>query len=299
MPEFKLIDAHVHMFPEDVVKNWDWYAQRDAHFAALTREDTHSRVREAFATAEEALHAADEAGLDVLVMQGWYWRTHELCVRGNDAMHEMQTRFPQRFKAFAAINPRFGEKAVQELERCHKMGFVGVGELGPGGNDYALDHPGLLRVLEAAEALHMPVNFHVGEPVGHLYAGKDLTPVEGFFRLAKQFPKLRMILSHMGGGLPFYELRPDIREAFSNVYYDLAATPLLYNIRSIRALIQLVGPQKILFGSDFPLTIYPRLCMGQNFSIFVENIREKANLTPYEWSCIMGGNMQLLLSSSS
>ncbi len=295
MNKKQLVDAHVHMFPADIVTNWDWYAQQDSWFATLTRESPNSRVREAFATAEEALQVADEAGLDILVMQGWYWRKHELCVRHNNYMHELITKYPQRYKAFASINPTFGEAAVQEVERCHKLGFSGIGELGPGGNEYSLDHPGLLLVLEAAQALQMPVNFHVGEPVGHVYAGKDLTPIEGFYRLAKQFPNLTMILSHMGGGLPFFEIREDVRSVFSNVYYDIAATPLLYDIHSVRALVQLVGEKKILFGSDFPLTIYPRLCKGQNFSIFIENIRSHAMLNPLQWDAIMGENMLRLL----
>ncbi len=287
------------MFPRDIISHWDWYARQDTCFAALTKESEKSRVREAFATPEETLQVADKAGLQTLVMQGWYWQKHELCVRNNDFMHEVLLQYPQRFKAFASVNPRFGKQAVHEVERCHKLGFSGVGELGPGGNGYALDDAGLLDVLEAAQHLQMPVNFHVGEPVGHMYAGKDLTPLQGFYHLAKRFPRLVMIFSHMGGGLPFYELQEDVREAFSHVYYDLAAIPLLYNLRCVRAMIELVGAKRILFGSDFPLTVYPRLCMEQNFSIYVENMRNKAGLTTAEWNAIMGGNMQSLLCTEN
>lgn len=296
MSKPQIFDAHAHMFPEDVVERWEWYAAQDEWFAALTRETPQSRVREAFSTAEETLALADAAGVDVVVMQGWYWRRHELCVRNNDYMHQLIQRWPDRFKAYGSINPTFGAQAVREVERCHAMGFSGIGELGPGGNGFSLDHPGLLDVLEAAQALGLAVNFHVGEPVGHAYMGKDLTPIEGFYRIAKQFPGLRLVLAHLGGGLPFYELQPDVHEAFANVYYDLAASPLLYDIRSVRVMVDLVGVERVLFGTDFPLTIYPRKCREADFSLFIEDIRQNAGLTPYEWERVMGENMRDLLA---
>lgn len=293
-----LIDAHTHIFPPDIPARWDWYAEKDPYFADLTRETPQSRVREAWSTAEETLAAADEAGVEVIVMQGWYWRDMDLCRRHNDYMYELTQRYPDRFAAYASINPVFGADAVREVERCWEMGFSGVGELGPGGDGYSLDDPGLLDVLAAAEALHLPVNFHVGEPVGHVYPGKDLTPVEGFYDIAKRFPELQLILAHMGGGLPYYELWPHIRAAFRNVWYDLAANPLLYHIRAVRAAVDLAGPEKILFGTDFPLTIYPRRCRDRNFSLFVEDIRQNAGLTDTEWEQVMGGNMRRLLESA-
>jgi predicted TIM-barrel fold metal-dependent hydrolase len=293
-----IIDAHIHMFPEDIEENWDTYAKRDAWFKTLTEVTPTSRVREVYATKEEALAAADKAGIDHLVMQGWYWRDHELCRRNNDALYRIILSRPDKFSAFASINPLFGDLAVDEVVRCHEMGFSGIGELGPGGNMYTLDSPELYGVLAMAETLSMPVSFHVGEPVGHVYPGKDMTELEGFYNLAQKFPDLTFIFSHLGGGLPFQEIRPHVRKAFRNVYYDLAALPLLYDLRAIRAMIHLVGCERIVFGSDFPLTIYPGKTLEQDFSLFVEDIRENAGLSEYEWKRIMGENMQELLARS-
>lgn len=291
----RIVDCHTHMFPTDIPARWDWYAAQDSCFAELTRETPQSRVREAWATPEEALRAADRAGVELIVMQGWYWRDMDLCRRHNDYMEGVVRAYPGRFAAYASINPVFGEAAVREVERCRDMGFSGVGELGPGGNGYSLDHPGLLAVLETAERLCLPVCFHVGEPVGHVYPGKDRTPIEGFYDIARRFPDLRLILAHMGGGLPFYELLPHVRQAFRNVWYDLAANPLLYDIRAVTAAVRLAGPERVLFGTDFPLTIYPRQCQGQDFSLFIQDIEEHAGLTEAEWELVMGANMRRLL----
>ncbi len=127
-----IVDAHIHMFPEDIVTRWDWYAAQDACFADMTRKTPESRVLEAFSTPEETLALADAAGVDVMVAQGWYWRTQELCEHNNDALHRLVQSWPGRFKAYGAVNPVFGERAVREVERCHARGFSGIGELGPG-----------------------------------------------------------------------------------------------------------------------------------------------------------------------
>ncbi len=76
-----IIDAHIHMFPQDIVPRWGWYAAQDACFAEMTRQTPQSRVREAFSLPEETLALADAAGVDVMVAQGWYWREHDLCRR--------------------------------------------------------------------------------------------------------------------------------------------------------------------------------------------------------------------------
>ena len=298
MVKKNIIDAHTHMFPDDLPENFEWYAAQDDWFGSLTRYTPGDHVRECFANAEEGLACADAAGVETIVMQGWYWRTMDLCRRHNDYMARLIRDYPGRYEGYASINPKFGSEAVKEVERCYEMGFAGVGELGPGGDGFTLSDPGLYAVIEACADLHMPVNFHVGEPVGHVYKGKDLTPIEGFYPLAKRFPEAVFIFAHMGGGLPFYELRPEVHMAFKNVYYDLAANPLLYGIGSIRTLISLVGKEKIVFGTDFPLTIYPRKCMDQDLTLFINDIEENAGLSEDEWNSIMRGNMRALLDRS-
>jgi predicted TIM-barrel fold metal-dependent hydrolase len=72
------------------------------------------------------------------------------------------------------------------------------------------------------------------------------------FVFAQAFPEATIVCAHWGGGLPFYELMPEVRSALGNVYYDTAASPLLYDASILPLLARLV-PHKICFGSDFPL----------------------------------------------
>jgi len=98
----------------------------------------------------------------------------------------------------------------------------------------------------------VPLLLHINERVGHAYAGKGQLGPQEAYALAEGHPGLRLILAHWGGGLPFYELMPSARNALANVWYDTAASPLLYDDR-ILGQVMSWAPRKVLFGTDFPL----------------------------------------------
>jgi len=291
-----IIDFHTHMFPPDVISDPEKYCRLDTYFGLLAGSK-HTLQR--YATSDEAIALADKAGIEKIVMQGWYWQDHGLCQYHNDYMYELVSEYPERFIAFASINPRAGQHAIREMERCHEMGFAGIGEMGPGGQGWGLHDKEFLNLMEAAVECNMLVSIHAGEPVGRTYPGKDITPLQGFYELAKKLPDLKLILAHWGGGLPFYELMPDISKAFANVYYDTAASPLLYKMDIFKAVADLVGAKKILFGSDFPLLVYPKKQQEADFSMFIEDIKEQSGLQEDELNLIFRENASKLLANVS
>ena len=300
MDNFQIWDSHVHLFPPEVYQNWDKYAQRDETFANLTRKPANGKgTEEAWVNIEEALECADRAGVYGLGMQGWYWNDAGLMRLHNDYTADAIQRYPNRLKGFISVNPKFGQEALDEIKRCVKLGFSGIGELGPGGNGYDFEDPDFLAVLDCARRHGLPVCIHCGEPVGHRYPGKDTTSLAPLPELIKKYPDLKLILAHMGGGLPFYEMNPRYRNAFGNVRYDMAANPLLYDIRSIRAAITMIGSDRLLYGSDFPLLLYPSKCREADFTMFIEDIRQNAGLSQEEWQQVMGGNFCAFLGDGS
>ena len=293
MSDIHIWDSHVHLFPPEIYKNWDRYAASDPVFALLTKKSENGKgTEEAWVDYEQALAIADEAGVYGLCMQGWYWNDEGLMRLHNDYMAEAIEKHPDRLKAFVSVNPKFGWSALSEIERCEKMGFSGIGELGPGGNGYDFEDPDFLAVLEMAETLDLPVNIHCGEPVGHTYAGKDSTSLAPLPELIRTHPDLKLILAHLGGGLPFYEMNRRYFGRFANVRYDMAANPLLYNIRVLRAVVDLIGEDRLLFGSDFPLLLYPSKCRKADMSLFLRDIRENAGFFAAEYEKIMSSNFQ-------
>ena len=187
---------------------------------------------------------------------------------------------------FCVVNPLAGREAAREVERCARLGARGIGELHPDTQGFDLaDRRALEPVMDAARAHGMPVLTHASEPVGHLYPGKGNQRPETLLAFAKNFPGATIVMAHWGGGLPFYALMPEVREALADVYFDTAATPFLYDPRVFETVAGLVGAERILFGSDFPLLAQERVLKQL----------EGAALSAEEKAAIGGGNAARLL----
>uniref|UniRef100_UPI00389AA57D amidohydrolase family protein n=1 Tax=Candidatus Seribacter sulfatis TaxID=3381756 RepID=UPI00389AA57D len=94
---------------------------------------------------------------------------------------------------------------------------------------------------------------------------------------------------------PFYELNPKVRNELRNVYYDLAACPLLYESSIYRKLIDTVGHKKIIWGTDYPLKIFPKVQSKPDFSTFIKEIHKVADLSDDEKDALFHQNIFSLL----
>jgi predicted TIM-barrel fold metal-dependent hydrolase len=142
----------------------------------------------------------------------------------------------------------------REVRRAVDAGALGLGELRPHSQGWDPLGEDARRFYAAAEEARAVLLWHVSEPAGHAYPGKGggIGPGE-LARVAETFPGLRMIGAHMGGGLAWFLQMPELRVALANVYFDTAAFPLLYDDKSVARLVDLAGPERVIFGSDYPL----------------------------------------------
>jgi predicted TIM-barrel fold metal-dependent hydrolase len=120
--------------------------------------------------------------------------------------------------------------------------------------------------------------------VGHKYPGKGDNTPGPCFEFARRHPDLDILYAHMGGGLFLYELMPEVRKVLSRVYYDTSAVPYLYGRDLYSVASTVAGPEKIVFGSDYPLLSPARY------------LRETEDLDEPLRRAVLGGNMQALLS---
>ena len=228
----------------------------------------------------------DRSGIDRACLVSIGWSAQEHCVEINDFILEAAAAHPARIVPFCVVNPLAGREAAREVERCAALGARGVGELHPDTQGFDLaDRRALKPVMDAAREHGMPVLTHASEPVGHLYPGKGNQRPETLLAFAKNFPGAKIVMAHWGGGLPFYSLMPEVREALADVYFDTAATPFLYDARVFETVAGLVGADRILFGSDFPLLPQERVLKQL----------EGAALSAEEKAAIGGGNAARLL----
>ncbi|WP_293970034.1 amidohydrolase family protein [Sphingomonas sp.] len=254
-------------------------------------------VREAFRNAaadlgEGRIAAMDAAGLDIALLslgspgvQNFpVEQARELAQLANDRVAAAVRAHPARFAALATVAPQDPEAAARELERA-------IGTLGLNGlliNSHTagetLDAPRFTPILDALQALDVPLYIHPRDPLPSM-RGLDLPGFNvgwGYgvevgthvLRLIAggvfdRFPKLKIVIGHMGEMLPFYLDRIDNRYLwewnFRGATPPLKLRPSDYFRRNIwvttsgvnywhplRYTIDRVGIDRVLFAADYP-----------------------------------------------
>jgi hypothetical protein len=245
---------------------------------------------------EGRVAAMDAAGIDVQVLsltspgveQLDAGEAVTLAREANDALAEAVRSRPDRLVGFAALPTAAPEAAADELERVVRgHGFVGALVNGHSRGRY-LDDGFFWPMLERAEALGVPIYLHPTPPpravVEASYSGNFAPGVAGGLATAAwgwhvetathvlrlvlggvfdRFQGLRIVIGHMGEGLPFFVPRLDLalpREATGldrsvgdylreNVHYTFGG--FNWDQVFLDLLLQ-VGAERIMFSADHP-----------------------------------------------
>lgn len=233
----------------------------------------------------------DEAGIDVQLLSGWmdlagYHLGAEagqwLARVQNEALAEIVARRPDRYTAAAVVPLQAPELAAAELHHAVKQLAHRAVQIGARVEEEGLDAPGLDPFWKAAEALDVPVIVHpadlavpprlrrlflhilVGNPSETTFAAAALL-LGGVF---DRFPKLKVLLVHGGGCVPYQFGRIDrgrvaappvargpvkmsLARYAGNLYYDT----VLHDDAALDYLIRRVGANHVALGSDYPFPL--------------------------------------------
>jgi uncharacterized protein len=273
-----IVDSHVHILPAAMRDARDRIAELDPWF------DMCHRGGRAILTVDELLASMDATGIDRSMCFGWPFADAAHCAEVNDHLIAVQHAHPDRLTCFATVSPsRPG--AVEELRRCAYQGLRGTGELNADAQGFDLEGAAIDDVARACVDLGVPLVLHCSEPVGHDYPGKGTATPERVAGLAMRHPDLRLVCAHLGGGLPFYAHMPEVAVLCRRLWFDTAAAPFLYAPTAYRAVADLCGADRLLFGSDLPL-----LPARRYIDAFAQ-----AELTAAERALVMGENAVRLL----
>ncbi len=277
-----ILDAHTHLFPEEVTKNRRAFCLRDESFRQL-----YGNEKARLANLEDLLASMDREGVDKSVVCGFPWSDPGLCREGNDYLLNCGRANPRRIVPFVTICLTSARQAEKEMERSLSLGAKGVGELAfYRGGITSREIRRLASLTRPLAGTGIPLLLHVNEPVGHEYPGKSLKSLQPIYHFLQLVPGVTVILAHWGGGFFMYELMPEVARVSRAVYYDTAASPFLYQPQVYSTAVRIVGSDRILWGSDFPLlppSRYFREFAGAGLS---SRVRAK----------IQGGNAQRLLA---
>lgn len=270
-----IIDTHVHLYPPDVVREWEKIAEKEPYFKLLCSGKVHK-----WAVAEDLFEMMESDNIDQCWATSFAFRDPGLCRHCNDYVIETSERSGGRVKGLAVVNP-LSRDFEKEIFRCREAGMVGVGELFPDGQVFDItDERQTWRLAAACRDAGMFLMLHTAEQVGHDYPGKGTAGPKEAAAFCLNHPGLAVVFAHMGGGLWQYEMMPEMKICLQNAWYDTAAVPFLFDAAIFRAVFAAGVGQKILYGSDFPLLRIKRF----------KRMLGEASLSPEEESALFGGN---------
>tara|TARA_Y100001970_G_scaffold68675_4_gene87584 strand:- start:83859 stop:84713 length:855 start_codon:yes stop_codon:yes gene_type:complete len=273
----KIIDSMVHILPEDFIIHKKDFMKIDLTFGELF-QNPKSKI----SNIDELLNSMDKNNIDKAICCGFGWTSKKLAKLSNDYIIESYKKNPTKIIPFCSINPLWGNEGIEEIERCFEKGIKGVGELHP-------DYQGIIdcqfselkKFFNYCENQKLPVVIHASEPIGKYYPGKGTFTSKYIIELIEFFPKNTFIFSHLGGGTPFFALMKEFSNKFINSYFDTAAFSYIYEKKIIEIIKDIIGIDKIIFSSDFPVISQNRIIqdiLSTNLSgsekeaIFHENI---------------------------
>ncbi len=249
-----IIDTHVHVYPPEIERHWEKIAEREPYFASLVQSRAHR-----WGTLENLLKAMEEDQVDQSWICGFGFTDMGLCREVNDYVLEAAEQNPEKILPLAVVPPLHPD-VEREVSRCAEKGAIGVGEIFPGGQRWDIDD--MRQTWRLAGLCHeasLALLIHTAEPLGHDYPGKGSTGPREAAAFCTHHPEVSVIFAHWGGGLWMYETMPEIRRYLRNAWYDVAASPFLYEKEIFRILSG--SPHvmsRTLYGSDYPLLRFPR-----------------------------------------
>jgi predicted TIM-barrel fold metal-dependent hydrolase len=289
MDKPRVIALEEHYFDPDVTK----------HFQAAGPEARLPELRNRlFDLGEQRIREMDEAGIDVQVLSHAAPATQRMEAQtaipvarsANDRLHEIVRSSKGRFEAFAALPTADPKAAAEELERAvARLGFKGAMIHGLSNGQW-LDDKRFWPIFERAQALDVPIYMHPAIPhpaVTDAYY-KDylkefpalLTAAWGFtvetatqaIRMVlsgmfETYPRLKIILGHLGEGLPFSLWRIDMalgrqgnrstafRDCFREHFW--ITTSGNFSTPALLCSVMEMGVDRILFSVDYPFVLNP------------------------------------------
>jgi 5-carboxyvanillate decarboxylase len=212
-------------------------------------------------------------------------RARELAAVSNDELAAAVRAYPTRYAGLAAVAPQHPETAAREIERARqKLGLVGL-LINSHTQGHYLDEPQFEPILASAQAQMMPLYLHPREPAPAMleaYRPHGLYFAHWGFAMETslhamrlivsgtfdRFPKLKIILGHMGEGLPFWLQRIDNRHALqvklgdakplerkpSEYFLDnfVITTAGVTSAPALRLSIDVLGAERVMFAADYP-----------------------------------------------
>jgi predicted TIM-barrel fold metal-dependent hydrolase len=293
-----IVDAHLHAYRSAAAGRAERSGYPIHEYGA--KDDVAFSARDG--SVSDALEALAEAGvshaalLEVFTVPGLpfppgrFWPAvpalpehADALVAGNAWACEVAREHPSLL-AFVCVHPAV--MGAEELgEHVAGLGAAGV-KLHTIGQRLDPSDPGLEPLFDHCSRRGLPVIAHCG-PDRH---GRDFATPAAFAPVLERFPRLPLVLAHLGGAL--WRDVPALAVAHPGVRFDLSeivswtGSVLGPTVGELAALMRFVGPERVLFGSDFP---------WYDPAEVLARVEALPGLSDAELAAVLGGNAAELL----
>ena len=250
----RVIDAHTHTWTKEIISEKDLQARKIAAERAGSTPQLDSPI-------EKLVNAMRDGGVEravVLPIDSGVSQTMPLSLQEKTDWHAREIDGHDNIITFVGIDPRRGEEGLRELERAvNERGCRGWKMYPP--NGFYPDDEKFYPYYEKCDELEIPIVIHTGFTSRFKHV-KYAQPVY-VDAVAADFPTLKIVLAHVG--TPWTEEALMVASKNPNVSVDISGwqvfasrVPIKVQQMVAEAKLVRVFPNRMLFGSDFPLFEY-------------------------------------------
>lgn len=228
--DYEIIDAHSHIFPASIAEK-----------ATVNIGKFYDLHMDNCGSSEELIRSGSKIGTSLYLVCSVATTPHQV-----SSINEFIAQECGKYDCFfglGAAHP-LSENIQGDIEQIKSLGLRGI-KLHPDFQTFNADSPEAFRIYEIIED-SLPVLIHCGDE------RYEYSRPERIANIARNFPKLRLIASHLGGYQLWDEAQACLR-GFENVRIDLCSSLAFMTPEKALERIRGFGAENCFFGTDFPM----------------------------------------------
>lgn len=330
--KYEVIDAEFHHVPWEGARKAEGVSDGDIDFSSRVNKPN-AAYRRIFDIGISIRHMR-ACGVDMALigLAPWIEPGIEVCRAINNGLAKVVQDYPGLFIPLAHVPYLEGQQALDELERAiNELGLKGVTVM-TSLREVRLDDRRLLPFFRKVSRLAIPVVVHpsVKIPIwgGDKYqmsgsVSREYDIIKAFVEVLQgvlpDFPDLKFLFSHYGGGVPFllgrimswyqpkgghvskekrglpntirefeeYGLKKYFNKLLDQVYFNMAGTGGW--MPAVRQALLAIGPERLCFGSDYPF----EMSREADLKAYIRGIKQ-LDIPHKAKAKILGGNIRRL-----
>lgn len=267
MKDFKIIDAHCHVFPD-----------RIAMLATQNTKNFYDIPYTAYlGSACSLLEQCEETGVEKCVISIVATSPNQP-KKLNEFSAQQAQEHPDRFIALGGLHPESAH-IEEDFEYLLELGLKGV-KLHPDIQGFKADCDGYKEIYHLCSQSGIPILIHTGD------SRYDNSNPNRIAKILEEFPHLTVIGAHFGGWSLWEEATEKLYK-YENFFVDTCSSAYLLSDTTMKRIINKYGTDKVIFGTDYPIWKQEdeiKRIMSLGFSdddlekIFCKNIEKLLNI---------------------